>query len=64
MSNSISLDDKCSKCGVSLRRQMALALLIDTQGAKTLDPAVCPKGGDHNFTESPQIEKQGTIGLK
>jgi len=51
MSERINLNDKCTKCGISLRRQIALALLIDTQGAKTLDPCLCPKGGDHDFAQ-------------
>lgn len=29
MNETISLDDTCTKCGVSLRRQMFLALLLD-----------------------------------
>ena len=49
----INLDDKCIKCGTSLRRQMFFAMMIDA-GAKTLDPCKCPNGGDHDF--QPEIE--------
>ena len=47
----ITFDTKCTKCGVTLRRQALLAMMIDA-GAETLDPAECPEGGDHDFDES------------
>ena len=51
----ITLDMKCKKCGVTLRRQALLAMAIDA-GAKTLDPALCPKGGDHQFDDDDDTE--------
>jgi len=44
----INLNDICVKCGVTLRRQLLLALMIDA-GAKTRDPTLCPEGGEHDF---------------
>uniref|UniRef100_A0A6M3JAJ3 Uncharacterized protein n=1 Tax=viral metagenome TaxID=1070528 RepID=A0A6M3JAJ3_9ZZZZ len=43
----------CTKCGVSLRRQILFALMIDC-GAKTSDPSECPQGGDHDFQPPPK----------
>jgi hypothetical protein len=53
MTAQISLDDECAKCGVSLRRQILLALLIDA-GAQTIDPSQCPEGGDHDFQSNEE----------
>lgn len=52
----ISFDDKCSKCGVTLRRQVLLAMMTDA-GAKTLDPCLCPEGGDHDFVSPEEKEE-------
>lgn len=46
----MNLDTKCTKCGVTLRRQFLMAMMIDA-GAKTLNPCICPEGGDHDFAE-------------
>lgn len=58
----INLDDKCTKCGVMLRRQMFLAMMIDA-GAQTLDPCICPKGGDHDFAQedTSKLVSEGDI---
>lgn len=53
MGQSISFDDKCIKCGVTLRRQAFMAMMIDA-GAQTLDPCLCPEGGDHDFREEQE----------
>ena len=53
----ITLDMKCSKCGVTLRRQMLLAMLIDA-GAKTRDPCLCPEGGDHDFCDKDEYAEK------
>ena len=54
----ITLDTKCIKCGVTLRRQMCLAMLIDFGNAKTsADPSVCPEGGDHIFEDDDLCTK-------
>lgn len=39
----------CSKCGESLMRAAALALLIDAGCSSSADPCKCPKGGEHEF---------------
>lgn len=56
MTAQIRLNDKCVKCGVTLRRQMLLAMMIDA-GARTNDPCECPSGGDHDFqsTKAPEL---------
>lgn len=46
----INFDTKCTKCGVTLRRQAFMAMMIDA-GAQTLDPSECPKGGNHDFAD-------------
>lgn len=48
----ITMDMKCTKCGVTLRSQAFMAMMIDA-GARTLDPSLCPEGGDHDFV-SPE----------
>lgn len=53
MSEPITLDMKCSKCDITLRRQILWAMAIDA-GAKTLDPCLCPEGGDHDFISPNQ----------
>jgi hypothetical protein len=57
MSSRISLDDECSKCGVTLRRQALQAMMIDA-GAQTLDPALCPEGGDHDFVGREKVGRE------
>lgn len=49
----VTFDTKCSKCGVTLRRQALLAMMIDA-GAQTLDPCLCPEGGDHDFCDEDE----------
>lgn len=57
MSEQITLDMKCSKCGIPLRRQILWAMMIDA-GAKTLDPCLCPEGGDHDFVDNEAAKAQ------
>lgn len=52
-STQIRLSDRCSKCGVTLRRQALLAMVVDA-GGKTLDPCICPEGGDHDFVDESE----------
>lgn len=49
----ITFDMKCTKCGVTLRRQAFLAMMIDA-GVETLDPCLCPEGGDHDFNDDEE----------
>lgn len=51
MSEQVTLDMKCLKCNISLRRQILMAMMIDA-GAQTLDPCLCPEGGDHDFVDN------------
>lgn len=53
----ITFDTKCTKCGVTLRRQAFLAMAIDA-GAQTSDPSECPNGGDHDFADEPEGEQE------
>lgn len=44
------MSERCSKCGISLKRELLLALMIDHCGAQTnRQPHECPEGGDHDF---------------
>ena len=43
---SISFNDKCTKCGESLRRAMLIAMLSDAGTQVHID---CPNGGEHEF---------------
>lgn len=47
------LDDKCVKCGESVRRLALLAMMVDA-GAKCWPyPLDCAGGGQHDFTPKP-----------
>jgi hypothetical protein len=54
----ITLDDICIKCGVSLRRECLIALMMDCGATSNKQPHECPCGGDHDFqsqeTTNPQ----------
>lgn len=52
----ITFKTKCTKCGTTLGRQALLAMAIDA-GAQTLDPCLCPKGGDHDFADENEYPK-------
>lgn len=48
----MKLNDKCSKCGQTLRRLMLLAMIQDA-GAECHPRAdECSAGGDHDFEEA------------
>ncbi len=43
-------ETNCEKCGVSFKRQVLIALMVDiSRGSSTPAPHECPEGGDHDF---------------
>lgn len=52
----VTFKTKCTKCGVSLGRQVLFAIAIDAGGSAP-DPCKCPEGGNHDFCDSDLIEQ-------
>jgi len=54
----VTFSTKCTKCGVSLRRQILFATVLD-MGGNAPDPCECPEGGDHDFYEPDEQALEG-----